>query len=125
MASHRHIVGSREERAAQGALELVVPDLARALSFYASLGFETLRRTDGFAVMTFGDVHLLFAEDPAATTAPRWANLRIVVADVDRIWALLRHLPIACPIGDREYGLRDFTVRDPFGFELRFAQLIE
>lgn len=27
-------------------------------------------------------------------------------------------------IGDREYGLRDFIVRDQFGFRLRFASPI-
>jgi len=30
------------------------------------------------------------------------------------------------PIGDRDYGLRDFTVTDPDGFGLRFgARLLE
>ena len=28
------------------------------------------------------------------------------------------------PIGDREYGLRDFIISDPFGFRLRFASAL-
>jgi hypothetical protein len=28
------------------------------------------------------------------------------------------------PIGDRFYGLRDFTLADPSGFEIRFAQAL-
>ena len=33
-----------------------------------------------------------------------------------------RGLLVGTPISDRPYGLRDFTVRDPAGFEIRFAQ---
>ena len=76
--------------------------------------------------MCWGDAYLLIAEDRDATAAPRWVNLRICVADVDRVWSHVQHarLPISNPIGDRCYGLRDFSVRDPFGFEVRFAALL-
>jgi hypothetical protein len=30
-------------------------------------------------------------------------------------------VPVVVPIGDRGYGLRDFTVADPDGFGIRFA----
>jgi hypothetical protein len=29
------------------------------------------------------------------------------------------------PIGDRYYGLRDFTIRDPDGFGVRFASVLQ
>ena len=46
-----------------------------------------------------------------------------MVPDVDQIWQRLTELGprIIVPIGDRRYGLRDFTIVDPDGYELRFA----
>jgi catechol 2,3-dioxygenase-like lactoylglutathione lyase family enzyme len=107
-------------------VELVVPDLATAVRFYAALGFTERRSTDGFAVMSWDDAYLFIAEDCDATAAPRWVNLRICVPDVDRVWSHVQdaRLPISNPIGDRSYGLRDFSVRDPFGFEVRFAAVL-
>ena len=32
---------------------------------------------------------------------------------------------IVVPIGDRNYGLRDFMVRDPDGFGVRFASFLQ
>jgi hypothetical protein len=31
---------------------------------------------------------------------------------------------VLAPIGDRDYGLRDFTILDPDGFGQRFASLL-
>jgi uncharacterized glyoxalase superfamily protein PhnB len=49
-----------------------------------------------------------------------------MVPDVDRWWALAREMGarIVSPIGDRDYGLRDFIMRDPWGFRLRFASAL-
>jgi uncharacterized glyoxalase superfamily protein PhnB len=46
-----------------------------------------------------------------------------MVADVDAFWerARVAGAPVLAPIGDRSYGLRDFTVLDPDGFGVRFA----
>jgi O-acetyl-ADP-ribose deacetylase (regulator of RNase III) len=117
------MIGSPAERNAQGIVEVLVPDLAPILPFYAALGFEVERRDGGFAVLRRGALRLFLAEDPAAPRAPRGVNLRIVVADVDAIWAAATAagLPVASALGDRDYGLRDFTLRDPAGFEVRFA----
>ncbi len=50
------------------------------------------------------------------------ANVRVMVADVDVCWhrALGMGASALAPIGDREYGLRDFTNLDPDGFGVRF-----
>ena len=114
------------ERYAQGIVEIVGPDLERALAFYLSLGFELLRRTGPFAVVHWQGQRLFLAEDAKATTGQRWTNLRIMVPDVDAIWARVNALGYqpGNAIGDREYGLRDFTVADPSGFEIRFAQAL-
>ncbi len=111
---------------AQGVVEVVGPDLDRALAFYLALGFELLRRTGGFAVVHWQGQRLFLAENPDAPTAPRWTNLRIMVEDVDALWIRARALGIVPvnAIGDRSYGLRDFTLADPSGFEIRFAQAL-
>jgi catechol 2,3-dioxygenase-like lactoylglutathione lyase family enzyme len=109
---------------AQGVVEIVGPDLDRSLAFYLALGFELLRRSGQFAVIHWHGQRLFLAENPAAPVMARWTNLRIMVDDVEAVWkrALALGLSPAHPIGDRFYGLRDFTLADPSGFEIRFAQ---
>lgn len=109
---------------AQGVVEVIGPDLDRLLDFYLSIGFVLLRRSGPFAVVHWHGQRLFLAGDPDAPTAPRWINLRIIVDDVDAVWRHVLALGIAPahPIGDREYGLRDFKIADPSGFEIRFAQ---
>lgn len=121
------ITGSPEELSAQGVIEVVVPDLKVALPFYRHLGFTVERETPTFVTLRWESTFLFIAENTDATIAPRWASLRIVVADVNAVWARVMQLqlPIGTPVADRAYGLRDFTVKDPAGFEIRFAQVIE
>ena len=122
-----NVIGSPEELQAQGVLEVVVPDLRTALGFYRALGFTVERETASFVTLRWDSTLLFIAENPNATHASRWASLRLVVADVDAVWARVTQLqlPIGTPIADRAYGLRDFTVKDPAGFEIRFAQVID
>ena len=111
---------------AQGVVEVVGPDLDRSIAFYRTLGFEVARRTGPFAVMHRQGQRLFLAESPDAPVGPRWCNLRIMVDDVDALCARLQALgihPVHAPC-DRDYGLRDFVVADPNGFELRFAQAL-
>jgi catechol 2,3-dioxygenase-like lactoylglutathione lyase family enzyme len=81
---------SSSELDAQGVVEIVSVDIQKMLSFYVSLGFRTERRTGPFAVVSGFGVRLFLAENPDALTATRWANIRILVPDVDLIWDLLR-----------------------------------
>ena len=118
------IIGSPSELTSQGVVEVVVPDLEAALQFYRAVGFTVERETPTFVTLRWDSTLLFIAQNAHATAAPRWTNIRIVVADVDAIWERIRELelPIVSHIADRPYGLRDFTVRDPAGFEIRFAQ---
>ena len=120
------IIGSPRELIAQSVVEVVVPEIEAALDFYRTLGFTVEREAPTFVTLRWESTFLFIAQNANATTAPRWTNVRIVVDDVDAIWERVKHLrlPIGSPIGDRPYGLRDFTVRDPAGFEIRFAQVI-
>lgn len=117
--------------------EIVVRDMRRSVDFYRRLGFELLRDGGDFVEMTWEEHRLFLAEpsafhdaDLAALPVPPPfppANVRVMVPDVDRYWALTQEMgaEIAVPIGDRYYGLRDFTIRDPDGFGLRFASVLE
>ena len=117
-------VGSPAELTAQGVVEVVVPSLAAALTFYRDIGFTVERETPSFVVLRYDDMLLFLAENADAPVSPRWTNVRIIVSDVDAVWQHIQRRGLAgvSPINDRPYGLRDFAVRDPAGFEVRFAQ---
>jgi catechol 2,3-dioxygenase-like lactoylglutathione lyase family enzyme len=111
--------------AEQLVVEIFVRDIERSLAFYRQLGFALARRDDHFAELVWED-HLLFLEElPELTPLPSFpqANLRIMVADVERYWQLAATMGVRVvkPIDDRYYGLRDFTIADPDGFGVRFA----
>ena len=120
------ITGSQNERTAPGVVEVVVPDLRLALLFYTQLGFVIERQTPTFVTLRWEEMFFFLAENPQAPTAQRWTNVRIIVPNVDAVWDHVNRLglPVRTPIADRPYGLRDFTVNDPAGFEVRFAQVL-
>lgn len=126
MAVSRSAIGSPAELKAQGVVEIVVPNLAAARKFCCDLGFRLARETSTFAVLEWDGALLFLAENADAPATERWLNIRIVVSDVDAVWhqATAALLPVKCPIGDRPYGLRDFTLRVPGGFDIRFAQVL-
>lgn len=106
---------------------LAVPDVAVAAEFYATrLGF-----TPGFAFgepPTFAGVLLdrvqVFLEQ--GTPAPRGCSLYFVVGDADELCDFHRAggVEVVQPPADRDYGLRDYTVRDLHGYHLTFGHRI-
>jgi catechol 2,3-dioxygenase-like lactoylglutathione lyase family enzyme len=117
-------------------VEILVLDINRSVAFYRSLGFELLRDGGDFVELTWEDHRLFLAEisafhDVERTELPRppefpLANVRVMVPNVDECWKLASDVGarIIVPIGDRYYGLRDFTIADPDGFGVRFASLL-
>jgi catechol 2,3-dioxygenase-like lactoylglutathione lyase family enzyme len=105
-------------------VELYVPDLEESLRFYVSLGFEVIRNEGDFVELKW-DESRLFLEEVKGAQVPdhNIGNIRIMVADVDRYWALARETgaKIIRPIENKYYGLRDFTIAGPDGLGLRFA----
>lgn len=104
--------------------EVFVSDLTRSIEFYRRFGFTLLRKEDRFAALEWEGCELFLDERPVDQLARgTQANLRIMVPDVDRYWDLAQEIgvTILSPIGDRYYGLRDFTILDPDGFGLRFG----
>ena len=116
--------------------EILVRDIKRSVDFYRALGFELLRDGGDFVELTWEEHRLFLAAGSAfdvpepveAVESPPFplANVRVMVANVDDLWARANDLGarIVIPIGDRYYGLRDFTVADPDGFGVRFASLL-
>ena len=117
--------------------EIVVRDIRRSTAFYRRLGFSLLRDAGNFVELTWEDHRLYLAEasafhgiDRVEVAAPPQfpaANIRVMVPDVDEKWRLAGEggERIIVPIGDRYYGLRDFTIADPDGFGVRFASILE
>jgi catechol 2,3-dioxygenase-like lactoylglutathione lyase family enzyme len=114
------------------AVELFVPDVPAAVAHYRDLlGFAVVREDPGFAVVALGQAIIMLAHEAlrpdTAATPPQHRgaaiDVRIMVPDVDAVYRALREkgVRIDHDIGDREYGLRDFIIRDLNGFRLRFA----
>ena len=113
--------------------EIVVRDIKRSTAFYCRLGFSLLRDGGDFVELTWEDHRLFLAElsafqgvdDVKSAEPPRFpvANIRVMVPKVDDYWKLAGEIGalVVIPIGDRYYGLRDFTIADPDGFGIRFA----
>ena len=114
------------ETESQGVVEIVGPDLDDLLGFYLSIGFELERRNGDFAVVHWESTRLFLAGNPDSPVTDCWRSLRIMVDDVDAKWDEANRLGLEVnnPIADRPYGLRDFVLKDPAGFGLRFAQVI-
>jgi catechol 2,3-dioxygenase-like lactoylglutathione lyase family enzyme len=117
--------------------EIVVRDIERSTAFYRRLGFTLLRDAGDFAELTWEDHRLFLAQISAfdgmkqfeLPPAPQFplANIRVMVPNVDDHWRVANEIgaEIVLPIGDRYYGLRDFTIADPDGFGVRFATLLQ
>jgi catechol 2,3-dioxygenase-like lactoylglutathione lyase family enzyme len=106
-------------------VELYVRSVRESTAFYEKLGFKVIRRDADFVELGWEDSRLYLEQLPGQPVPPVTlvANVRIMVSDVDRYWKLCQEmqLPVKRVIGDRYYGLRDFTVVSPDGIGLRFA----
>jgi catechol 2,3-dioxygenase-like lactoylglutathione lyase family enzyme len=105
---------------------LAVADVANAVDFYVKkLGFlKGFVEGDPpiFAGVNLGHVQIFLAKGtptPSATSAAAY----FVVGDADRLHEFHRSngVEIAEAIGDRQYGIRDYVVRDLDGYYLAFG----
>jgi catechol 2,3-dioxygenase-like lactoylglutathione lyase family enzyme len=122
------LIGSIAELGDQLVVEVIVSNLDRSLALYTALGFTLERRDGNFAVLLWEGRRLFLDQgsDLAPLNAGSRANIRILTRDVDAVWTVAQKLGISVErsIGNRDYGLRDFTVLDPDGFGLRFASTL-
>lgn len=107
------------------AVTLATHDMARAVAFYESLGFE--RRYGGPASeftsfrVGSGFLNLILERDRELSW---WGRLVFHVSDVDAMYRRVVALGLhpEAPPRDAEWGERFFHVSDPDGHELSFAR---
>lgn len=134
-------------------LELHVPNFAKAKEFYSKFGFQeklydktsggksdlgylVLERKDELGVTMinfYGDKeevsnHSHFNQFSTSTTRGYGVEITIPVNDVERIWEEIKSkIPksnISQNLKLKRWGKKDFRVIDPFGFYLRFTELV-
>jgi catechol 2,3-dioxygenase-like lactoylglutathione lyase family enzyme len=119
-------IGDDRELNAELVVELPVANLTASLAFYRQAGFVVERATPTFAALCWRQSWLFLVQSAAFAPAPQPPNIRVLVDDLETALAQAKRCgwPLRAPPGDRDYGLRDFTVADPDGYELRFASVL-
>jgi catechol 2,3-dioxygenase-like lactoylglutathione lyase family enzyme len=106
-------------------LELYTRDIGASIEFYQRFGFRLVRAEAHFVELSWDQAQIYLEEvaDAPESGSLIVGNVRVLVPDVDRYWALAQELgcTVIRPIEDRYYGLRDFTIAGPDGVGLRFA----
>ena len=106
---------------------LAVDDLSGAINFYTSkLGFKlgfTWGDPATFAGLNLGKVQMFLRK---GTPDPKGCVVYFLVGDADVLYEFHRSngVEIAQEIGDREYGIRNYVVRDLSGYYLSFGHHI-
>jgi catechol 2,3-dioxygenase-like lactoylglutathione lyase family enzyme len=104
---------------------LPVSNLAAAIEFYVTkLGFRLgflWGEPAFFAGITLGDVEIFLKED---TPAPNAGAVVFMVGDADALYEFHRAngVEVEEEIDDREYGIRDYAVKDLYGYRLVFGR---
>ncbi len=103
---------------------VTVSDIPAAVDFYtARLGFApgfTWGDPPTFAGVNLGKVQMFLQK---GTPEPKGCAVYFLVGDADMLYEFHRAngVDIAMEIGDREYGIRDYVVRDLHGYYLTFG----
>jgi len=128
MSSFSAAMSKMADSIRKGVPMISVPDVAAALDWYASIGFEEIGRhkDDGlvdFGMVAFGKAELMLR--PGGMPPGPWdVSLWLYTDKVDELYQLLktRQLEFAEEIYDTFYGAREFGIRDPNGYNLYFIQ---
>jgi catechol 2,3-dioxygenase-like lactoylglutathione lyase family enzyme len=107
------------------AVTLATHDMARAVTFYRTLGFEIVHGGENAAFTSFRAAagYLNLIAQPAERRWSWWGRIIFHHPDVDALYAKLLasgYRPQAAP-RNAEWGERFFHVTDPDGHELSFA----
>ena len=116
---------------------LVVSNIDRSLAFYRDvLGFSIVTTVPEQAPFAFvwmqRDSVNVFLNSEAATgmTAAPGTNILFITLDpgdiaagIDALFAAVKdRAPVEMPVTDQFYGMREFTITDPDGYVITFAQ---
>jgi len=103
---------------------LAVGDIPAAVDFYTTkLGFKlgfTWGDPPTFAGVNLGKVQMFLQK---GTPNPKGCSVSFLVGDADQLYEFHRAngVEVAQEIADREYGIRDYAVRDLNGYYLSFG----
>ena len=103
---------------------LAVTDVLAAVDFYTNkLGLNldfTWGEPTSMAGLSLGRVQMFLEQ---GTPCPNGCSVYFVVDNADELYAFHRAngVEVVQPIGDREYELRDYRVRDLYGYGLGFG----
>lgn len=106
---------------------ICVPDVLAAAHYYVeSLGFSlgfTWGDPPAIAGVNLGDVQIFLER---GTPSPEGVALYFVVGNADELFEFQREngATVLAPPADRDYGLRDYRVRDPYGYPVSFGHYI-
>ncbi len=111
----------------KGVPMIYVPDVARALDWYCSIGFKEIARYEEDGLVNFGMVSFGRAEimlNMQGKSGPHDVSLWFYTDQIDAIYQLMRHRQIQFEqdIEDMFYGVRQFGIRDLNGYILYFIQ---
>ncbi len=108
------------------AVTLATHDMARAVRFYRTLGFELLQGGEdaAFTSCRAGASYLNLISQPPARHWAWWGRVIFYVSDVDDLHAraIAAGLKPEAKPRNAEWGERFFHLTDPDGHELSFAQ---
>src|SRR6516165_6648540 len=103
---------------------LAVTDIPAAVDFYTQqLGFKrtfTWGDPPTFAGVNLGKVQLILQ---TGTPDPKGCSVYFLVGDADQLYEFhcANGVDVVKEVGDREYGIRDYVVRDLYGYYLSFG----
>ena len=100
----------------------VVHNLEQALAFYGQLGFQTTYHDEGFAIVERDGVDLHFNRFPDASKE-KCSVCWIAVTNSEALYQ--QYLPtnaVRSPLTAQPWGLKEFTIRDPSGNLIIFAE---
>ncbi|TQV89847.1 VOC family protein [Aliikangiella coralliicola] len=105
---------------------LGVTDLEVMTHYYLSLGFEERWRYPDIEPvthigMTFGEVTLMFYL--CSNSEVEKQNIYFIMQDIAGYHQHVKDIvPKVEPLCDADYGMRDFSIADPWGHQLNFGE---
>ncbi len=104
-----------------------VRDVRETVAFYRDvLGFQNewlWGDPVGFGGANWGDVGVMFNQQPKIAANIEGHEHHYWADEIDALYAMhqAKGAPIISPIGNKPWNIREYTVRDPNGYHLRFS----
>ena len=119
--------GPRAPRLLAAIPMLAVADVAAGVAFYQRIGFAVLFQSGDYAALSRDDVHLHLWQCDDRSVADNTA-CRMSVAGIDALYAECEAAGAVHPNGAlqrTDRGTREFTVLDPQGGAITFAEAVK